>query len=225
MKKERRQYDLRDIDDAGMKRRMHLFGLFSLLIVPLYTLLFASQDSLITSNISYIGNMPGNYGRLVLWGAVCTVFFYLFFTFLFSLLQYKNRHAWNIFHLACILFMLTVLLPFVPGVYPISTELHNQFAQAATLLTLVATLMLTLHIKTLDKEVYTKSIRLWIINLIVCFAFLIATGISGLVEVLFIAATCTQLFSIMYWVTRSSRIAERIRANAQDKMLPHSIPT
>lgn len=186
----------------GNKKPMTFFGLFALLVIPLYTFVYARKGHLITSNLSHIGNLPGNRFGFVLWGVVCAIFFFSFFTFVYSLLGCESRHTWNLFRGACVLLVLTVVVPFLPEAYPFFAEMHNHFAHTATILTALATLLLTIQTKKLDKRVFTKALALWLGCMALCAVLVYTTGISGLVEFMFIAAACVQLFFIMHWVAR-----------------------
>lgn len=207
--------DLMEHERLEMQKNMQRFGLCAVIIVSLYTFRFACKGSLITSNISQVGNMPGNYGGFILWGVVCATLFYGFFTALFSLLDCQSRHLKRLFISACTLFLLTVLLPFRPDQYPTAASLHNEFAKTATILTAIVTLLLSIQTKRLNKAVYHKALLMWVCNTAVCMYLVARTGISGLVEAVFIATTCLHLFCIMRWTLQAKRSAPTEQGTGQ----------
>ena len=85
-KKEKRTPVLPEEDPAQrekylrrLKRAGLCYGLMALVIIPIYTILYATRADLITRNMSYIGGYMGGYRGLVLWGVVSGLF-YLGFT-------------------------------------------------------------------------------------------------------------------------------------------------
>ena len=195
-----------NMDVAHLFEYIKRYRFFALILIPLYTFLFAIQDSLLLSNLSRIGNMPNNYGKFVVWGIVCSSFYNSFFAFLFSMLGYPHKGGWTLYRIACLLLLLTVLLPFIPEKYPFFSFLHNQFAMIATLVTLAATFLLTLHTKSIDPKIYQKALLMWIVDVALCFVVLLRTGISGLTETLFIITTSVHLYCIMWWTYCSGKL-------------------
>lgn len=179
------------------KRPDGVFRLFASAIVPGYTFLFACQGNLITSNLSQIGNLPGRRAGFILWGALCAVFFYTYFTRLFMLADYTSRAGKGLLHAACLSFVLCVLLPFLPEKYPVSARLHNDLAMGAAVLTAVLVCMVTLHLHRVELGLFIKSSLLWTLVITLCLFLMRTTGISGLLEAVFVIAACIYLSFVM----------------------------
>lgn len=183
----------------GSERRGSLarYGIFALGVVPLYTLLFACQGNLISTNLSQLGNRPGHHGRFILWGMLCATFFFAFFTRVFEMARYDGWIGRGMLFGACAAFLVCVLVPFVPDRYPRAAQWHNDLAMLATVLTAMDTLVLSLHLRKVDARLCAQSVLLWLLNTGLCMHLLRATGISGLVEVAFIATTCLHVYRVM----------------------------
>lgn len=173
------------------------YGAFAVGVVPLYTLAFACQGDLITSNLSQLGNRPGYHGRFIFWGILCGVFFYILFNRVFAMAQYNGWIGRVLLAGACTSFLVCVLLPFVPEKYPRAAKWHNDLAMLASVLTALTTLILSLHLRRVDGRPGSWATKLWLINTGLCIYLLQTTGISGLLEVVFIATTCLHVYGVM----------------------------
>ena len=181
---------------------MAFCGVMALLVIPSYTIQYATQDSLIHSNMSTIGGQPGQYLGLVLWGGLCTVYLHAAFTFLFDISRYQNRTVRAMMHIACTLLLLTAVTPFVPEQMPRAASFHNAFAIGASLSVIAVAICFVRHLAQWGDDVYRKAHGTLGVVIGVCALVLMATGISGLVEVLFIVSMCLFLFNLMRWLRK-----------------------
>lgn len=178
--------------------------LFSLGIVPMYTLLFACKGDLITSNLSQVGNLPGRHMRFVLWGVLCGAVFYLLFTRLFAATDYRRFAGRAVLVCACSSFLLCVILPFKPDRYPVAAKWHNDLAMLAAVLTAAISLIMSLHLRRVDMRLCCLATLSWIGNVALCIYLLLKTGISGLVETVFIGLSCYHAQLILSQVERDA---------------------
>lgn len=173
------------------------YGIFAVCIVPVYTMLFACQGHLITTNLSQLGNRPGHHGRFILWGVLVSAVFFALFSRVMEMAQYRSIVGKGVLLTACLSFLVCVLLPFVPDKYPRAAHWHNELAMFAAVLTAALSAMVALHLRKVDRSLCIQSLLLWGAQVSLCMFLLRTTGISGLVEAVFIATTCLYAFQIM----------------------------
>lgn len=197
-------------DDAKYRRNFRwltlLFGVFGVIIIPIYTIRFASNASLTESNMSIIGNSMDKLSEFILWGVLTVGFFMTAFSFLFLLTGFENKRANRLLRVACGLLILTVLIPFLPDQYPTLAFFHNLFAMAAPLIAIVVMLMFVLYLGQCDPSVFRKAIIFLVISVTISAALVLTTGTSGLVEVVFVVSMCALLFNILIWLLRSDKV-------------------
>lgn len=204
------------------KTASRVFGFLSLVLIPIYTVRFATNESLIDSNMSLIGGAE-KYKEFVIWGILCVVFFQTFLNYLFMLTRYDNRLTRGLLHTACSLLLLTVFTPFVPDALPVAAMFHNVFAMSAALLTMVVILRLVLHLAKCDLRIHRKALTFFVFSVGLSALLLLVTGISGLLEVVFIVLMCQLLFAIKVWLYRSDKVDvldSLAEADRQRKGLP-----
>lgn len=195
-----------DASRTQMNRAALFYGALSLVIVPAYTVLFASADSLIDSNISIIGSTPGRERSFIVWGLLSAGFFLMMTNYLFVIGRYESGAMRALLHTACGLLVVTTLIPFKPDQKPVSAEIHNVTAMSASVLTLIVVLAYLRHIVRMDPGL-KRLLVAWGVLTAVCIGLIIGFGvITGLLEVMFIVAMCQLMFRTMLAVQRSEKI-------------------
>lgn len=183
--------------EESRRRRIKVYGVFALGVVPISTLLLAFQGDLIEMSLSRLGNRPGCYGRFVLWGIVCTCSLFILFLKTFDMAQYASVVGKVVMTAACASFLTCVLLPFVPDKHPRAAKWHNELAFLAALLTVAASLLLSLHLRKIDRKLHHIAMAQWAANFVVCFLLLKTTGVTSLLESLYIISTSTHTYGVM----------------------------
>lgn len=181
-----------------------VFTVLSVGVVPIYTLLFASNQSLLESNISIVGNSPGKYLGIIVWGFLCAAFFYAMLSYLFLLTGYDQAIGRALLYAVCTLLVLTVITPFQPEEKPVQASLHNAFAMSAALLVLALLLVFIRFLGRIDAAIRRRGMIWWLAASLLCGVLLLTTGISGLVEFILIATMCQLLNALMGWIYQSS---------------------
>lgn len=184
------------------RQTQSFFGLFALGVVPGYTLLFASQDSLIHSNMSKIGGIPGRHLGLAIWGLLCGAFFLTILSYLCHLTGYQGRGMKPMLYTASTLLVLTTLVPFVPEDLPRAAQLHNILAIVSTALTFFTILRFVHGLEKIHPTVYHKARAGLLISITLIAATYLTTGVSGLFEVVFILTMSLLLFGILAWINQ-----------------------
>lgn len=197
-----------------LKRAGLCYGLWALVIIPIYTILYATRADLITQNMSYIGGYMGGYRGLVIWGVVSGVFYLGFTSYLFMLTKFTNKRVRRMLFAACAMLIITVLLPFVPEIWPRAAEMHNFFAMLAPIVMVVTMYIFVFYLAKCDRSVYKRA--LWSLNTMVLISavLMFLTGSSGLLEVVFSVGMCVLLFMILIWLSHSEHL-DLVRAMRQ----------
>lgn len=220
-KKEKRTPVLPEEDPAQrekylrrLKRAGLCYGLMALVIIPIYTILYATRADLITRNMSYIGGYMGGYRGLVLWGVVSGLFYLGFTSYLFMLTKFTNKRVRRMLFAACAMLIITVLLPFVPEIWPRAAEMHNFFAMLAPIVMVLTMYLFVFYLAKCDRGVYKRA--LWALNsmVLVSAVLMFLTGSSGLLEVVFSVGMCVLLFMILIWLSHSEHV-DLVRAMRQ----------
>ncbi|MDD3243999.1 MAG: hypothetical protein PHD32_09785 [Eubacteriales bacterium] len=208
---------------ARLRRSVRVFGLFALILIPVYTLLFASRANLLTSTMSIIGNSLGHFRGLVIWGVCSAVFFLVFTGYLFVLTRFTNRRVARMLLLSCAMLVATVLVPFLPEVMPGWAALHNTLAMAAPVLMVVVMYLFVFYLQKVDRHIYKRAILFLSGVVAASAAVMFLVGISSLLEVVFSLSMCVFLFCLLVWVLRSKKVdAEDALAEAENELHHHS---
>lgn len=206
-----------------------IFGVFGLVIIPVYTVALASKANWLDYTLSIIGNSFGHLRSLVTWGVLSASFFLSFTIYLFRLTLYYNRRVVQLLRLSCVLLVLTVIIPFLPEDMPFWADVHNTFAMTSPILMMVVLYMFIFHLQKLDAAVYKKALTFLSIVVAISAALLFLVGISSLLEVAVSLLMCAFLFALLMWVRGSSKIdsvgsleksyqlEEQIKANARSR--------
>lgn len=204
------------------RRSIRSLGVFALGVVPVYTLVFACQGDLIGMSLSRLGNRPGHYGRFVLWGLVCVCFLFVLFRKTFTLARYSSRLGMCLLLAACAAFLACVVLPFVPDQYPRAAKWHNELAFLSAILTLLVSLALSLHLRKVNRTLCLYAMLQWSVNLCICFHLLRTTGVTSLLESLYIIMTCLHTYGITAKLTRAGNSTALSTEDIREDILGYS---
>jgi hypothetical protein len=183
-----------------------LYGLMALVVIPVYTVFFATQADLITKNMSYIGGYMGGYTRLLIWGIVSALFYLGFSSYLFMLTRFSNARVRRMLLAACAMLVLTVALPFVPEVWPRMAQMHNTFAMLAPVIMVLVMYVFVFYLGKCDRAIYKKALFSLNSLVLVSAILMFFLGASGLLEVIFSVGMCVLLFLLLVWLSHSEQM-------------------
>ena len=189
-----------------LRRISLLYGAMALFVIPVYTLLYAAKAELITGNMSMVGGMMGGYNGLVLWGVISGLFYLGFTLYLFMLTRFTDPKVRRMLFAGCAMLICTVILPFVPEVWPRAAQLHNILAMAAPILIILTQYFFVFYLRRCDWAVYKKALASLNAIVLVSGLLLFATGASGLLEVVVTTLMCGFLFMLLVWLAHSEKI-------------------
>lgn len=185
------------------KKGIKPYGVFAIGVLPLSTIVFASKGDPLTVNLSIIGNQPGHRVWFILWGALCAVCFVSLFMKTFHEARYEGKIERCLMIAAGVSFIACVLTPFLPEKYPIAAKWHNVMAVSASTLIVLVSLLLSRYLRRVDRHLYHTAMLQWGIITCVCIGLIIATGISGLFEVVLIISVSLHTYHILAQLTRA----------------------
>lgn len=190
----------------GRKRKESIkpYGVSAIGVIPLSTILFASRGDPLKVNLSIIGNQPGHRFWFILWGVLCAVCFVTLFIKTFRVAHYEGKVERCLMLAAGITFIACVLTPFLPERYPRAADWHNRFAVMAAALIVLVSLLLSLHLRKVDRRLYHNAMLQWGLITCICVFLMNRTGISGLFELVLIISVSLHTYHILAQLTRSS---------------------
>lgn len=103
---------------------MKLFVLVYLyLVYPIYSIWFTMHASLIRDNFSIVGNLEGMRLYFIIWAILCEIAMGIGFHRCIHKSIYK-KYLIPMLSVSSLMFLTSVLLPYLPESYPILSELH-----------------------------------------------------------------------------------------------------
>ena len=185
------------------KKLSLIFGLFILVIIPVYSVLLMSKADIFSVSLSAIAYEHGYYSEFFLWATLVSIFYLVFLGYLFSIAKFENKKAIIIYVVGCVLVFLTVVFPYLPEVFPILTELHNLIGMGSAVLLMISVFFFVFFLADKDKKVYTMSMVALISIVTVCAVIYFFLGMNSLIEVIFVVATGVFLFFLSLWIRRT----------------------
>lgn len=183
-----------------------MLDLFSYFIIPVYTILLARQDSLFDSNLSTISSDIAHKDAFMLWAFMIVAFIYLVLSKVISNHKLRYKKLDNILVVtSCVLLLLSATTPFLPDIYPVKADLHVVFAFTSSVVLLLAFLLITWELRSLDRKQYNiYFILVILIGLVSSILFVSFGMVTGFLEV-FITITGTVMAKTLY--ERSKKVA------------------
>ena len=197
-------------EDAVYRKKLHkatfMYGLFALLVIPVYTLDYACNASLLKASMSMIGGEQGKLAGLIVWGVLSAVFFLSFTNYLFMLTRYRNLRVKRLMWVACGLLMAAVFIPFLPEVLPVLSKLHEIFAMTSCILIVITLFIFSYSLQKYDRRIYVRAMIYLTSAVLMSGVVIFLVGVTSLLEVLFTIAMCVFLFLMLVWLSRSKDI-------------------
>lgn len=153
------------------------------ILIPAYTLWFLAGSNWLTTNFSVLGNITENQTRFLIWGLLISLYFFFCLRRIAAQTPEPPCCPWTI-TVSFLLFILTLITPYLPDTLPIQAIFHTIFALFSSIF-LALTLLLTI-LKL--EEYYPGRFRsyLWgmIFTALVCLGLLVLTQmISSAIEI------------------------------------------
>jgi len=160
------------------------FSIFSIIMIPLFTYLFATKESPFDYTFSMIGNKFWYRLNFIMrW--VFTGFMLTFYILrLFVLKSFSNKNARKLLVASLVLLILTVVIPAIETI-PITKKIHNLLVVAFTISLTASLYIFTIYMQKTDKNSYKRSLGLFLFTIGGSLSMLFIFGMSGIFELFF----------------------------------------
>lgn len=183
-----------------------VFGLFCLVIIPIYSISLGAKGDWFLHSLSAVGGELGYFGDLVFWGVLIGTFYLFFMGYMFTLVEFKNRRVKIFFTIGCVTLCIAVFIPFTPKVIPVLSKIHEILSMGATLIMVVAIYFFVLSIGYKDRKIFNRAIAALVAITLVTVGIYFLVGISSLIEVFFVTALGIFLFILSLALRKSKYI-------------------
>lgn len=169
------------------KRIKYILMVVGLLIIPVYSVFFGANGDLIDMTFSQVGGrIDGKLESLIIWGGLCSIYFYSIIEYMQMLLEKENKLVAWLVGLGCICLMITVFLPFNTMMYPVSSEIHNNLVRVAVVIIIIAVLYFVLNLKKVNKKTYTISLVTYLICILLLVGIFLKYHVSSVFQIAFV---------------------------------------
>jgi len=178
-------------------------------VIPILTILLASTDGWVKSNLSVIAYTKNKELAFIIWGFISAWYFNAYTWYLFKLVGYKGRVGIAFLQAATISLIFAVLTPYLPNQFPLKARLHIIFAFISPLLLLVSFLCYQIYLEGIDKGIFKRARYELLVMVVVSLLLLNQLGfVSSLLEIFISISVC-------YFLRTSHKRIEK-----QSKSLP-----
>lgn len=132
--------------------------LYVYILYPVYTCWFASHSSIINENLSHVGNLKGMRIHFILWALMCVLALSIGLKTCIRKC-YHDRSIRFIITLSCLLFLTSVLLPYLPEFYPFMSQMHESMAFIGLVVLLIGCAYMVIDLK-MNYSIYPYDIIL-----------------------------------------------------------------
>lgn len=186
-------------------------AIFSLIMIPILTLTFATHKSPFEYTFSMVGNwFDIKYRtRFIIWGALTGIFLTYFLIYIYKKTKFKNKKAFRYLYASTISLLLTVITPtitkeFVPKEMRTPTiDPHFIYGISFAILLIISLYLFSKHLYE-NQYTHSNATKLFLISIAVPFIILIIFGMTGLFEIAFFVS-----IFIFLWIVNKD-ITEKI---------------
>lgn len=166
-----------------------LLSLIGYGIIPVFTVLFAYNSDLFTSNFSVISQISNRRVALLIWGVL--IGFYFYYLLKKILLTIPNNHNEKCLITISGLFLLAALYtPYAPDQYPFQAALHVLLACTAALLFVICLYMIILKLYYRKRVLYRPYTIALLAITAISIILIFSTGIiSSALEIFFVISS------------------------------------
>ncbi len=198
------------MSEKTIKRR-HLITKIILIVIgfvaiPLYSYFFGNNGDLFLMTFSQVGGrLDGKLEGLILWGFLCSVYFYFVFEYMQMMIEKSSMLVKLFLFAGVITLMVTVFLPFNTMMYPVSSEIHNNLARYAIFFILISIFLFVILLIKFDKKVFAWAISIFSVfvgGLIWCF---LKYRVSSIFQIAFASSMSVLAMIIFFLIERSPK--------------------
>jgi hypothetical protein len=166
--------------------------LFSIICIPLFTLLFSTRKSPFDYTLSMIGNWYGYQKSFIIWGIITAILLSFIIIHIYKKTKFQNQRAYRFLYLSIIFLILTVIVPTahdepVPKEVRalIDVNIHGLLGVLFAVFLITSLTLFAKYLSLVNKELSIKSMRLLMITVGGSILTLTIFGMTGIFEIFF----------------------------------------
>jgi len=185
-------------EQPWMKVLVWLYGILSIVMVPVVTIVLGANGDPLTVSLSEIGNRPGMRPIFIVWTLAIGAYFT---SIVFTLVMLTRNTEANTLHTMIAISMLALLIvnliPFMPDRWPVLAGIHIRGALVTALMLAATLLMLTLTFRKHYPQIFRKAL-IWLVILFACEVILYVTfATAWLTEAVGLIGGAVFLFAVL----------------------------
>lgn len=189
-----------------------VFAVLSLLLIPIYTLIFGTKENPWENTLSGIGNAYDHRLSFILWGIITGMAILYYSFYIFEKMDFMNKKARRYMVASQVFLLLTVLTPALKSVFPFWHFMHVIYSGLFALFMVIAILLfiqfLSKNNQRLSKTVFVILLSCVGISILALFFM----GLNGVVEILFFIGISIFLGVLNFVLTRFKKQQEEMES-------------
>lgn len=189
-----------------------VFAVLSLLLIPIYTLIFGTKENPWENTLSGIGNAYDHRLSFILWGIITGMAILYYSFYIFEKMDFMNKKARRYMVASQVFLLLTVLTPALKSVFPFWHFMHVIYSGLFALFMVIAILLfiqfLSKNNQRLSKTVFVILLSCVGISILALFFM----GLNGVVEILFFIGISIFLGILNFVLTRFKKQQEEMES-------------
>lgn len=162
-----------------------VFAGLSLLLIPIYTLVFGTKENPWENTLSRIGNLFDHRLSFVIWGIITGMCILFYSLYIFEKMDFMNNKARRYIIASQVFLVLTVLTPAIKNVLPFWHFIHVLWSGLFALFLVIA-LLLFIQFLAKNNQRLSKRVLLLLMSCVgISILALFFMGLNGVVEILF----------------------------------------
>ncbi len=157
----------------------------SILLIPLFTWLYGTQESPFKFTLSMIGNRFDARLQFIIWGIFSGLIFFFYIIHLFRLGAFHHAKARKKLLHSSLYLVLCVVTPAIEELWPILHKLHAVFGALFGLSLVNAIYYFIKYIKAFNQELYSLSFLLLMLSVVGTLVLILLLGNTGIFELYF----------------------------------------
>ena len=170
------------------------WDIFSLYVIPIFTIWLACTDSWITTNLSSIAYTMNKEAAFIVWGFLSAWYFNTYIRHLFKLVKYHGRIGISFMQAATLSLVFAIITPYLPEQFPQKARFHILFAFFSPLLLLVCFICFQVYLEQINQNKFRRARYELLVMVIASFGLLYRLGfVSSLLEIFISLSVCYYL--------------------------------
>jgi hypothetical protein len=193
---------------SRINRYRAFLATFSIITIPIYTLLFATKESPFQYTLSQIGNFFGWDHRkdFIIWGLITGGGYMYYLGFLFNQTYFQNKKGRVWLFLSNMFLVLTVFTPSMKELLPFFTGLHILFSTLFAVSLVLSTAFFIEYLGRINAEITARSTTWGIIVIGGSVISLFVFGKTGIFELFFLITFSISLIALGLWLRNDEKI-------------------